>query len=1243
MSWLGIGIIAENRRAAPGTPGPQSDLATIAPSAVWNGVSGSGFTTIPADPLRVTAKPAMRLITPTNQHFAETLDVGVIAMANDQGTLASNFGIQRITFHYEGSIVQVTSPTWHTIPTERGVRTYFGWWVRLRKPTDQTGKAQLYVEAQANDPTMQRRVIGPFNFSPTATEYDLDLEINPEMPVIAGQRYQSMWPAISFARSQAPHNPRFLITRPGKYEIERSPTGAEAPTDQYAITGRYTIEASVPGVAIGRLGYTTDALANIPAHRTYWRLRGSNITFDTRYVSNFTARSTASFPNDIQHWMDGITITTSDPDGKNELFRGGTTPRSSQVVFGLPIYTECQIIHQNTPCNGASLVRGCLVEDSSQDIISNARCVVHSTFDGSDQDFWNSDALAFTVTIPAGDTLAREGGNYSSGTNGGLWTAVVGGVTRTFDVGNGSFDYFDAPPTNGYRGVSGIGGYWASDVAVWLNTLPGWSAALSPEFAARDRVASALSRPGIKGQGFDGSPHPIITGDGTTAHPIVWNVDTHGDWYQHSGGTLENVIVAFNRAWDLEVQLIFLAPILDNGTAGSRDMAFVGNTLAVYPNIGFGWNPDAGASQLSRPQDMSHVVIAHNTLANQRFQPNFTSGNVRDGGYNLIKNNAFRAFTWSGNVVARGVTVDGLLIQEGQAVPDGVSNYIVAGSAATLFADPFNGDFTPTALMRQVGLAPAIPTDAARTPFVSPSAPGGVASLADSLLIPPSVPEPTDVLGPAGLALASAIGSLTYGGMWLFSQADNPGLWRASNLAGSGSDFTQGIATSQPAIGPNGASFAADDQINAALFAGLHDVYILLKKNTASTVGQIIRNQVILAEGSIAPAVATAGASVFVNGLPISTRAALFTALDAEVAGDTLWAELRVDSLQLEMFELGRTPADAFVGDILAMIALPRFAVETTAELAALRNLARAWLEELQPALPGYPVIAPDITALSISGTPQNGETLTASFAVTGDQPITNTFQWQFNGTAISGQTGSTITLNETSMGLFNGGEIAVSYSASNPGGSDTARATTTFVSAAPPPIRGWIANTSAAAASGTAITFTVPAGAAAGDLLIAHCLSSSANPHTVPAGWTAGPAASGHTLFYRTWNGTTPNFTFTTPASVAQGGLLQVWRGFSFGVASTFSIGAVNQTPPTITVPANSSLSVQVASSTGPTNTYAMPSGWTQRGVVSTSRALVTFERDLKVGSGSLPGVTMTRVNGGSNGAGLQYALTPL
>lgn len=939
MSWHGIGLISGNWAPLSGMGSLTGNLPILLPGPQWTGTSGSGFATVPVDPQRITAKPALRLITPPNQHFTDTLAVGVIAMANDGGTLATGFGIESITFHYEGRTLTVTEPGWHTLMTERGPRTYFGWWARLRRPPGLSGKAHLYVEARARDATMQPRILGPLNFSPVASEYDLDLEINPDLPEIAGRRYKSFWPAISYARSQFPHNPRFLITRPGKYEIERNPANnGEAPTDQYAITGRYTIEASVPGVSIGRLGYDNDALALIPGHRTWWRIKGANITYDTRHVRYLSAVTNLPDPAHlVGHWLDGVTVTTSDPDGKNELFRGGTTPRSSQVVFGNPIYTECHFINQNTPATKAMLIRGCMVENSSQDIISNALCVVQSTFAGGDQDFWNGDALAFTVTIPAGDTLAREGGNSSSGINGGLWTAVVSGTTYTFDVGNGSEAYYLRAPAGGYNGVSGIGGYWCRDVVDWLNTLPGWSATLSPEFAAKDRVAAYLSRPGLKGQGFDGTPHPVITGTGQPEQ-IVWTADTHGDWYQHTSGKLENVIVAFNRVWNVEAQLIFLAPILANGTAASRDIFFVGNAMAIDPIGKLYYDPLAASSQFSRPHPMSHVVIAHNTLANQGLILNTITGNITDGGYNLIRNNAMRSLRWTGAPMA-GMVIDGLLLHEGAAVPLSISNYRVAGNQNTLYAGFAAGDFTPTALMREKGLVPAIAVDAGQTPFPDPCAPGAIAAEADELLVVAPPPTGGTGLSAAGLALSNLLAGKPTSGMWDYRQATNPGLWSTANISGGAGPAAQGIATRQPVIDPvTGALFDNTDQIDAATASDIYSVFMLVRKAAGSTSGQLLRNLVIYQDGSNT----TFTSAVAVDGTGTLRRRDLYTALN-----DAAWHRVSAEGLTLTgILQVGRDTG-GMIGNVMLVVALRHS--EFATNLATAKTAALAWLAEQQP------------------------------------------------------------------------------------------------------------------------------------------------------------------------------------------------------------------------------------------------------------------------------------------------------
>jgi hypothetical protein len=91
---------------------------------------------------------------------------------------------------------------------------------------------------------------------------------------------------------------------------------------------------------------------------------------------------------------------------------------------------------------------------------------------------------------------------------------------------------------------------------------------------------------------------------------------------------------------------------------------------------------------------------------------------------------------------------------------------------------------------------------------------------------------------------------------------------------------------------------------------------------------------------------------------------------------------------------------------------------------------------------------APEITASSITGSPFDGEVLTATATVTGTPSPTLTYQWQRNGTSISGATASTLTLNAGSQGWVDGDTISCEITATNGSGSDSAEPTRTYEAA---------------------------------------------------------------------------------------------------------------------------------------------------------------------------------------------------
>jgi len=93
--------------------------------------------------------------------------------------------------------------------------------------------------------------------------------------------------------------------------------------------------------------------------------------------------------------------------------------------------------------------------------------------------------------------------------------------------------------------------------------------------------------------------------------------------------------------------------------------------------------------------------------------------------------------------------------------------------------------------------------------------------------------------------------------------------------------------------------------------------------------------------------------------------------------------------------------------------------------------------------------VAPVISGASITGTAENGGTLTASATITGDPTPTVAYQWQKIGTNISGETSQTITLDESGMSLSNGNTISCEITATNIAGSNSAEPTISYVATA--------------------------------------------------------------------------------------------------------------------------------------------------------------------------------------------------
>jgi hypothetical protein len=366
-------------------------LPIIEPGTDWNGTAGSGFAFAPTDPTRATAKPACRLMVPPNQYFTDRLLVGVQAGANNQGTLGATWGLEKVSFHFEGNVVDVTSPTWQTFTDANGVPvTYFGWWCWLKKPAATAGHANLYIEAVPLDGTMQNRVIGPYQFSPVATLHDYQLTIAPSLSEVTGERYQNPVAAMNYLRIQAAQNPRIHF-------VEDWTGNTNGLVINYDIGGAgwLTITAE-PGVtATWEMPTSPDVEfnnTNLRLQTRYTRIcyRGSNIVFDMKNVSNYTVTGAAT-----GRWFDGCTFTTSDPAGARALVRGRPRSGAPFATSGF-WFTEVFMEYLGDPLNGAALARGCVAREGYRDAMAAIACSVGTRIEEHDSSFWLTDKPAMS-------------------------------------------------------------------------------------------------------------------------------------------------------------------------------------------------------------------------------------------------------------------------------------------------------------------------------------------------------------------------------------------------------------------------------------------------------------------------------------------------------------------------------------------------------------------------------------------------------------------------------------------------------------------------------------------------------------------------------------------------------------------------------------------------------------------------------------------------------------------------------
>lgn len=661
----------------------------VAPSATWTGVAGSGFETVPTDPERTTAKPAIRPIVAPFQWYTDELLIGVYAAANNGGSLLDNMGIETVVVHCEGTRAYITAPSVETFADANGNPvSYFGWWARLRND-GRSGNAQVYFEAIAKDATMQRRVIGPFQFSPKAAQYSHQISVAATPAEVAGSRYKTLAAAYNYLKSVSATNPLITITEAGDYDFG-------APTNGWAngshINGYVHLTATAPAVLTRA---APAANADPGAHRPFMpmHLFGDKLTLDFKnagelWHSDSTARN---------HWLDGINLTNS--NGRYDLYRKtsrntlGWLLRPNTSNFGVAL-TECKVSNLWNAAMNTGLVRGSTFTNCWSDLADHSLCFIDNRIDDFDSTSYSTHIPSVTIAYTgAGTTATIERGS------GNIFTAKVDGV---------AISTFTALST--LAGWVAGTNYTIANLAAWINSLAGWSATLLDDTRAAWTLVPASSA-------YIPGAWPAQNAK-TTPLTLSATFDIHADWWQkQDGAVLQNVICANNVTSNF-VGAVFLIGDLE-------DAVFVNNAWHCKDVWNFG---DRTAARSQQGDYLRHFVFAHNTAVNQRFwlRNDIAAIPFDADGYCLWANNAVESFEWLGAIDPDIVVTDNH-IYDGYTVPtSGASQTTQGGNIASLFTDPAHGDFTPKGALLTHQKPPRVARDLRRGLRASTCAVGAI-------------------------------------------------------------------------------------------------------------------------------------------------------------------------------------------------------------------------------------------------------------------------------------------------------------------------------------------------------------------------------------------------------------------------------------------------------------------------------------------------------------------------------------
>ena len=617
-------------------------------------------------PARTSAQPCLRLLTPPSQFFAETLSIGAAAYAFSSDGHAE--GIAAIRFHFEGSTLEVTSPSFRQLERADG-SSYdcLGYWADLAR-SGQDGDAQLFIEAIAQDAAMQSRLSGPYLFGLRAQLHDYELSVGS-----AGD-FLTITAALDYLRANDAQNPLITLLDAGDYIIADD---GPAHIGQGYCRIRPADRQAQARITLGQ------GAANRWRPK-YDRLWFENVMFDLDTIESIYNEGNGD------HVFSRCRFERT--GGRALWFKN--LPASSYMIRNHPWLLENTMIGAYEPGDGASLLRGNIARAGWGDFAGNAACSVYNKVDDwawKDIASDTRDRLRIAYSGPGTNiTLARE--KLGKGTS--AYTAFTLKVDGAAVLTHTTWDRWTRKddPAHGYE---------VADFAAAINALPGFAAQI-----LEDGNAIAAHALNLQGSTTNSDfPDTSIGSD----YALVCDLDLHTDAFQNSTGTNSNVIIAFNTITNFEGQLgIF-------GSSTTRDLAIIGNIF------------DRGEDALANNQTQfdsgtfEHALIVNNSWRGQGV--NLASDSDFDG-FSLISANVVPVIVGS----AFGVSGSGNLVASGAQSHPNLTGTIQAGDESSWYLDADGLDFTPTGALLDNQVARGVASDLTGAQRQAIDAPGALAA-----------------------------------------------------------------------------------------------------------------------------------------------------------------------------------------------------------------------------------------------------------------------------------------------------------------------------------------------------------------------------------------------------------------------------------------------------------------------------------------------------------------------------------